>query len=143
MTQFETIHATCVSIQDRGLLLIGPSGSGKSDLALRLIDRGAVLVSDDYTQLSQDGAAILASAPATISGKMEVRGLGLVEMETRSKVRICLIIQLDQSVDRMPLPGETMPLLHVELPVIRLKALEPSAPIKAEMALTRIGLPSI
>ena len=53
-----TIHATCVAIEGRGVLIVGPSGSGKSDLALRLIDRGAALVADDYTDLNVDGRAL-------------------------------------------------------------------------------------
>ena len=69
----ETIHASTVAIEGRAVMIVGPSGAGKSDLALRLIDRGATLVADDYTNLSRDGDTLVASAPATIAGRIEVR----------------------------------------------------------------------
>lgn len=72
----EMLHATCVAYDGRAVLLIGPSGSGKSDLALRLFDRGFGLVSDDQTMVRKEGARLIASAPLTIAGKMEVRGSG-------------------------------------------------------------------
>ena len=63
------------------MLITGPSGSGKSDLALRLLDRGFTLVSDDQTIVRRDGDRLIASAPPTIAGKLEIRGIGIVEME--------------------------------------------------------------
>src|SRR5690606_18170052 len=73
------IHATCVVIGEIGVILRGPSGSGKSDLALRLVDTGGLLVADDQVFLSVENGALVARAPPTISGKLEVRGLGIVE----------------------------------------------------------------
>ena len=67
------------------MLITGPSGSGKSDLALRLLDRGFTLVSDDQTIVRRDGDRLLASAPPTIAGKLEIRGIGIVEMEQRRR----------------------------------------------------------
>src|SRR5690606_10091511 len=82
----ERLHATCIAFGEFGVLLIGPSGSGKSDLALRLIDEGgfgigtsrleAALVSDDQVLLQRQGDEVMASAPATIAALLEVRGLG-------------------------------------------------------------------
>ena len=69
----ETIHASCVALGEQAILLTGPSGSGKSDLALRLLDRGAILVSDDYTVLTANRGRVVATAPATIAGRIEVR----------------------------------------------------------------------
>ena len=75
----ETLHVSAVAIDGRAVLIGGRSGTGKSDLALRLIDRGAVLISDDYTFVHRVQGQALASAPATIAGKIEVRGVGIVE----------------------------------------------------------------
>ncbi len=138
----ETIHAGCVAIGGRGVLIAGRSGSGKSDLALRLIDRGAVLVSDDYTIVTRAGGGLVASAPATIAGQMEIRGVGVVEMEAPGAVPICLLVDLDRAPDRLPDEGERATVAGLELPVIGLAALEPSAPIKVEHALRIFGLPS-
>ena len=73
----ETVHGTSVASDGRAVLLTGRSGAGKSDLALRLLDRGFKLVSDDQTILGKTKAVLVATAPATIAGRMEVRGLGL------------------------------------------------------------------
>ena len=136
----ETVHATCVAIGGRGLLLFGHSGSGKSDLALRLIDRGAKLVSDDYTLVTAKDGRLLGRAPATISGKMEVRGVGLVEMDFESDVPICLAVDLDRVPDRLPEEGEVMTIAGRAIPLIGLLSLEGSSPIKAELALAHFGL---
>ena len=74
----ETVHASTVALDGRAVLISGPSGSGKSDLALRLLDRGFALVSDDQTVVKKQGDALLASAPPSIAGKMEVRGIGIL-----------------------------------------------------------------
>ena len=78
----ETVHASTVASDGRAVLISGPSGSGKSDLALRLLDRGFTLVSDDQTIVRRDGDRLVASAPPTIKGKLEIRGIGIVEMNT-------------------------------------------------------------
>jgi serine kinase of HPr protein (carbohydrate metabolism regulator) len=136
----ETVHATCVAVRGRGVLLLGHSGSGKSDLALRLIDRGAMLVSDDYTIVTATSGRLLGSAPSTIAGKMEIRGVGLVEMECARDVPICLAIDLDRVPDRLPEEGETLTVAGGAVPLIGLGGLEASAPIKAEHALLSFGL---
>ena len=134
------IHASCVAIGGRAVLLAGLSGSGKSDLALRLIDRGAALVSDDYTELRRraDGR-LLARAPATIAGKMEIRGVGLVEMAAAADVPVCLYADLERAPERLP-EAETIRLAGEDVPRVALAALEPSAPLKLERALVRFGL---
>jgi serine kinase of HPr protein (carbohydrate metabolism regulator) len=73
----ETLHASCVAIKGRAVLIEGRSGEGKSDLALRLIDRGAVLVSDDQTICQRRDGVLHATPPATIAGKIEVRSVGI------------------------------------------------------------------
>jgi serine kinase of HPr protein (carbohydrate metabolism regulator) len=136
----ETLHATTVAINGRALMLTGPSGSGKSDLALRLIDRGATLVSDDYTLVEKAGREVLASPPATIAGRMEVRGIGIVAMDHLSGVPVALMIGLIQAYDRMPEGPDMRMVAGIEIPSITLSALEASAPIKVEYALMAFGL---
>jgi serine kinase of HPr protein (carbohydrate metabolism regulator) len=137
----ETVHASCVSIGGRGVLIAGRSGSGKSDLALRLIDRGAILVSDDYTDVAAVADRLIASPPPTIAGKIEVRGIGLVEMEAEDGVPLCLYVDLDSTPDRMPEEAFMKNVAGLDLPAIALAALEASAPLKLEYALGLFGLP--
>ncbi len=136
----ETIHASAVAIRGRAVLIGGLSGRGKSDLALRLIDRGGGLVSDDYVFVRRQGDRLLASAPPTIAGKIEVRGVGLVDFPTESEVPVALFVDLDVPPERLPEPGETRSMAGIAIPVVGLSALEPSAPIKVELALRMIGL---
>jgi serine kinase of HPr protein (carbohydrate metabolism regulator) len=137
----ETVHASCVAIAGRAILIGGRSGAGKSDLALRLIDRGARLVSDDYTILRRSDGRAIASAPATILGRIEVRGIGLVEREAVQQVPVALFVDLDNEPERLPGPGESRMLAGVAIPVVRLAGLEASAPLKVEAALALFGLP--
>ncbi len=138
-----TVHATCVAIDGRAILLMGKPGSGKSDLALRLIDRGARLVSDDGTIVTARDDSLYASAPQTIAGKMEVRGLGILEVATLDEARLALCIALDEPVARMP--DEDLPTMTIEgctLPKLALAPFESSAPVKVEKALLLYGLKS-
>src|SRR5215204_7027505 len=98
----ETIHASTVASDGRAVLISGPSGSGKSDLALRLLDRGFTLVSDDQTIVRKDGDRVLASAPPTIHGKLEIRGVGIVDMESVSDVPLALVVELTSEIQRLP-----------------------------------------
>jgi serine kinase of HPr protein (carbohydrate metabolism regulator) len=136
----ENVHGTSVARDGRAVLLTGPSGSGKSDLALRLIDRGFRLVSDDQTILSRTGDRLTASAPTQIRGKMEIRGLGIVEMETDSDVPLALIVELTSEIERIPAEGRTRRILGHSLPVVRIDAMTASAPAKVALALDRMGL---
>lgn len=136
----ETVHASAVAIHGRAVLIGGRSGQGKSDLALRLIDRGAALVSDDYTTVRRVGGRLVASAPATIAGRIEVRGIGLLDMASETDAPVALFVDLDAQIERLPEPGETRMLAGIAIPVVRLSALEASAPIKVELALARVGI---
>jgi hypothetical protein len=136
----ETLHVSSVAKDGVAILISGPSGSGKSDLALRLIDRGAILVSDDYTIVRRVKGRLLASAPPTIAGKMEVRGLGIVDFESKEDVPVGLFIDLGAPVERLPEPIGSVVVAGVELPALALSAHEASAPVKAELALARFGL---
>jgi len=132
----ETIHGTVVSIGGAGILLRGPSGSGKSDLALRLVDGGATLVADDRVVLSRAGDVVLACAPETIAGRIEVRGLGIVRLAPAGTVSLRLVADLvaPGDVERLPKPRETV-ILGVALPVLNLAPFEASAPAKLRLAL--------
>lgn len=135
----ETIHASCVAINGHAVLISGASGSGKSDLALRLLDRGAPLVSDDYTLLRRDGDRLMASAPVNIAGKIEVRGVGIVDWPCISEAPVALGLTLDSSPDRMPpeiLPNRSI--LGIDVPFLALDGLHASAPIKVELAVRAI-----
>lgn len=136
----ETVHMSAVAIDGRAVLIGGLSGKGKSDLALRLIDRGARLVSDDYTIVRRVGGRLVASAPATIAGRIEVRGIGILEFPYDEDVPIGLLVDLDREAERLPEADETRRLAGMEVPVIALAGLEASAPIKVEAALRQFGL---
>lgn len=136
----ETLHATSVAIDGRAVLLMGPSGSGKSDLALRLIDRGAMLVSDDYTLVKRVDGTLIATAPATIAGKMEVRGIGIVDLLTAGEAPVALLIDLLETIDRMPFDMRRRTLAGIDVPIARVAPFEISAAIKVELALKALGL---
>ncbi len=130
----DTIHATTVAIGGRGVLIAGPPGSGKSDLALRLIDRGAVLVADDRTRVWRDGDRLFAGVPELISGKLEVRGLGIIELDRVSDVPLALCVRLGDAVERLPSP-RVRTIAGIDLPELALNPRPASAAIKVELAL--------
>ena len=131
------LHASCVAIANRAVLLTGASGVGKSDLALRLIDGGAQLVSDDQTLLRQENNQLLASSPASIVGLMEIRHLGLVRMPFVADVPIALYVELtalDESLERLPDLAPIFLLDHF-VQRLRLPAFAASTPAKIRAAL--------
>lgn len=128
------IHATTIAIDGRGVMLVGASGAGKSDLALRLIDRGAVLVSDDYTDVVRRGDAVIASAPPRIAGLIEVRGVGIVEQAFATSTAIRLVVRLGDEIDRMPDPNWCT-IAGIQVREVVIDPLRLSAPIKVECAL--------
>ena len=139
------IHASCVAIGGRGILLRGPSGSGKSDLALRLIDRYADcrLVSDDRTDLVVREGLLYASAPARIAGLLELRGVGIVTLPFHTEAAIALLIDLvpRDAVPRLPIADgssqadQSITLAGLTLPGLALHAFDASTPAKIRLAL--------
>jgi serine kinase of HPr protein (carbohydrate metabolism regulator) len=136
----ENIHASTVALDGRAVLISGPSGSGKSDLALRLLDRGFVLVSDDRTIIRRDGDTLIASAPETIKGKLEIRGVGIFDMETAGDVPVALVVELTSDIQRLPDDSRERLVLGIGVPLISIDAMSASAASKVALALDRLGL---
>jgi serine kinase of HPr protein (carbohydrate metabolism regulator) len=135
----EILHASTVALDGRAVLITGPSGSGKSDLALRLLDRGFKLVSDDQTIIRLDGERLVASPPANIAGKLEVRGIGIVEVEHDENVPVALMVALTSEILRMP-EDRTDLILGVPVPLVAIDPSPPSAASKVALALDCMGL---
>lgn len=138
----ETVHASTVAIDGRAVLISGPSGAGKSDLTLRLLDRGFTLVSDDQTIVRREGDWLIASAPPSIAGKLEIRGIGIIDMDSVDDVAVSLLVELTSDIQRLPDENRERPLLGVPLPLISIDAMAASAASKVALALDRLGLPA-
>ena len=136
----ENLHASTVALEGRAVIISGPSGSGKSDLALRLLDRGFVLVSDDRTIVRKDDGNVIASAPERIAGKLEIRGVGIVDMPTAADVAVALVVELTSDIQRLPDDSRSRNILGVAIPMISVDAMTASAPSKVALALDRLGL---
>jgi len=141
------IHATSVAIDGHAVLLRGAPGSGKSDLALRLIDAGARLVADDQSELWRLGDRVVARAPATIAGLIEVRGIGIFRLEALAEAPVALIVDLVAAATLERLPARRSErILGLDLPLIALAPFEAAAAAKLRLALrafTAPGLPAM
>ena len=148
------IHATCLAIGAAGVLLVGKPGSGKSDLALRLIDQGgfgltgilraAQLVADDQVVVRKSAGVLTASAPPSLRGKLEIRGLGIAELSVVAEARLRLAVRLTPAseIERLPdLPSARMDILGIGLPLILLDPLNASAPARLRAALDQFIRP--
>jgi HPr kinase/phosphorylase len=122
------IHASCAARDGAGVLVTGASGSGKSELVLRLLDRGFVLVADDRVEIA-DG---MASAPAALAGLLEVRGLGILRLPFLARARLVLAVSLDRPAARLPVPARDT---ATGLPLLALDAARPAAPQIVALAL--------
>jgi len=129
------VHGTTVAVDGAGVLLRGPSGSGKSDLALRLVDAGARLVADDQTELWRRGDTVMARSPATIAGQMEVRGIGILRFPHLAEAPLRLVVDLvlPDAVERLPEPA-ACDVLQCSIPLLALTPFEASAPVKLRLA---------
>jgi HPr kinase/phosphorylase len=142
----ELIHGTCVALGPYAALLRGASGSGKSDLALRFIalpaegKQAPMLVADDQIFVEARGNALFASVPPTIAGKLEVRGIGIVELPHVAEAELVLAVDLvrAQDVPRIPPePWEQTMIAGKSVPCLALAPFEASAPLKLKLALFR------
>jgi len=129
------INGTCVAIDGHGVLLRGPSGSGRSDLALRLIDEGARLVADDWTEATVEAGRVFLSAPPSIAGLIEARGLGVLVLEREVRAPLDLVVDLVESsaVERMPEPARC-DIAGTLVRCVRLAPFEASAAAKVRLA---------
>ena len=134
------VHASCVALEGKGVLLRGAPGAGKSDLALRLIEGGARLVADDQVALTSSGEMLLAGPPARIAGLLEVRGIGVVSMDFVTQCPVHLVVDLVQpdTVERMP-QAATVDLCGHRIVHVLLAPFEASAPAKVRLALSRVA----
>jgi HPr kinase/phosphorylase len=148
MTETALIHGTCLALGTDGVLLLGKPGSGKSDLALRLIDeagcglsghmRAARLVADDQVLVQRQDSGLVASSPPALSGMLEVRGLGLARLSAMPQVSLTLAVRLTPAADieRLPdLASARMAILGIDLPLILLDPIMASAPARLRAAL--------
>ena len=146
------IHATCLALGDKGILIIGPPGSGKSDLALRLIDSSgsgigtevmtAKLVSDDQTLVTRRGDLLFGTSPATIRGKLEIRGVGVVDVPFQRETPVSLIVSLKPvtQIERMPPKTSKSPLYcGISLPEISIDPASASASARVHAALGHLA----
>lgn len=142
------IHGTCLAIGEDGVLLVGKPGAGKSDLALRLIDqrgsglsgslRAARLVADDQVVIRRQEGALVASAPPALSGKLEIRGLGIAELPVVPEIRLRLAVRLTPAaeIERLPDLGRSrIEVLGIAIPLILLDPERASAPARLRAAL--------
>jgi serine kinase of HPr protein (carbohydrate metabolism regulator) len=133
------VHGTTVAVEGAGVLLRGRSGSGKSDLALRLIDGGARLVADDQTELTRVTEGLVARSPTSIAGRMEVRGVGILRVPTLPSALLRLVIDLvaPERVERLPEP-QFCDYLQCSVPLLMVAPFEVSAAAKIRLALARL-----
>ena len=136
----QPFQATCIALGERGVLVTGRPGAGKSALALALIDRGAALVGDDGVLLTAEEGRLFAAPHPLTRGLLEVRNLGLLPFPCRDRIPVALVVHLDEQAPRYVEHADEQVLLGLGLPLIRLWP-EPSLLArKVELALARYGL---
>lgn len=133
------MQASVVAIDGRALLIEGAPGSGKSSLALALIDRGAMLVGDDGVTLHRAGSQLIAAPPPNIAGKLEVRNVGLIDLPCTS-APLALILMLDSDAPRYPEPLQQRDLLGVAIPALPFRPGDAIQALRAEWALRLHGI---
>ena len=133
------IHGTCVAMGNEAILFRGPSGSGKSDLAVRVSNGGGTLVSDDQTIIVRQEDELIMSSPENIRDKIEVRGVGIINMPAKKEVRLGLVLDMmpSEKIDRIPIPQFCW-YLGLKVPVLGLQPFENSAPLKVQLAINSV-----
>lgn len=145
----DVIHGTAIALDGRAALICGPSGSGKSDLALRCLMQGpnslvkgdVRLVADDYAVVQVDNGTVVLSAPKTIRDQLEVRGHGIVTVPALDNAELVLIVELvpPDQVERLPDPKPRREIAGISLPVLRIAGFEASAACKVLLEIEQIG----
>ncbi len=130
------LYASCIDVDDKGVLIRGKSGSGKTDLCLRFMREGHRLVADDQVVLDEKDGILWASCPKTIQGQIEVRGLGIVRVPFKPLTKLSLIIDLvpRSKVERMPV-FYFFEMANCRVPIVQINAFDVSAIFKIELAL--------
>ena len=151
--EHERAHATAIAVGGRAALIRGPSGSGKSDLALRCLGLGrsavledfAKLVADDQVLLRRDGNRLIAAAPPNLRGRLEVRSLGILEVATTDEADIALVVDLVRRgpIERLPDPWPRARILGLDVPLLQVLPFEDSAALKLVAALVMAALPRV
>lgn len=112
------LHATTVAIEGRAMLILGPSGSGKSSLGLQLMAVGATLVADDRTDLSRAGDEVIASCPAPLRGRIEARGVGILAVADHGPAAVSAVVDLGRAEDARLPQSRKHDLLGIALPLV-------------------------
>ena len=133
------VHGTSVSIDGDGVLFRGPPGSGKSDLALRMINFGAQLVSDDQVCMTRRNNNIFMSSPPTIRNSIEVRGIGIVNTIAQKEAPLILVLNMlpNNVASRMP-SWRLCTFLDIKIPAIEFAPFEISAHLKVKLAISLV-----
>lgn len=136
------IHATCVELNHTGILILGESGSGKSDLALRLIEQlNAELIADDRVKLELKNNLLYASCPENIKNLLEVRGIGIIKKKAQKETIVSLVVELVKSwqdIERLPVP-DFWSFENKKIKKIKIYPFEQSAVYKIRLACDEIG----
>ena len=132
------IHSTSVVIDDNGVLILGDSGSGKSDLALRLIDNGATLISDDISICRKNSNNIYLYCPPEIKGLLEVREIGIITVPFVERIRLRLVVNLKSNNNERFPKDSSFRILGIKIPIINIEGKNSSAVAKIKVKLNEI-----
>ena len=134
----KTIHSTSVVIDDNGVLILGDSGSGKSDLALRLIDNGATLISDDISICRKNSDNIYLYCPPEIKGLLEVREIGIITVPFVERIKLRLVVNLKSNNNERFPKDSSFRILGIKIPIINIEGKNSSAVAKIKVKLNEI-----
>ena len=132
------IHSTSVVIDDNGVLILGDSGSGKSDLALRLIDNGATLISDDVSICRKNSNNIYLYCPPEIKGLLEVREIGIITVPFVERIKLRLVVNLKSNNNERFPKDSCFRILGIKIPIINIEGKNSSAVAKIKVKLNEI-----
>lgn len=138
MNKALSISGSAIAIEKDAILIVGASGSGKSDLALRLIDRGAKLIADDLIAITGDHNHPIAMQSTHHINAIEIRGVGIIPMECVNKIPLKLVVRLSPVYERAPEPLPLVNYGHYNIPCLKIAPFEISAPIKIEQTLINL-----